>query len=359
VSLSSGSYQVNSNEELPKSYCEPGHTAVFLLNLGAPSSSNVYDVRKYLKQFLSDPRVIDIYPIARWLLLRLIILPFRTPKSAKAYESIWGKNGSPLLINSKSLLYKVSIQLGWTFKVALGMRYGEPSIEQALNSLDLFKCKKLIILPLFPHYASASTGSAVEESMALLSKSTIITEVSICGDFLNHPGYISSLSSKIEQYSKDHHFDYLLMSYHGLPERQVLKSESTNRCNLSSACPKINSDNRYCYRAQCYETSRLLAEELCLPENKWGVSFQSRLGRIPWIKPYTDEELKRLRKIGIKKLAICCPSFVADCLETLEEIGIGAKEQWLEIGGDSLDLIPCLNDDDLWATTVVNIIKNN
>lgn len=305
------------------------HTGILLLNLGTPSDPSIRSVRKYLYEFLSDPRVIELPAAFRWLLLRLVILPFRSHKSAKAYKAIWQHNGSPLLINSLNIQQQLQKTLGNAYKVELGMRYGDYKIEAALQNLKLSGVTDIIVVPLFPQYASAVTGSALQVVLQSFAKDKVIKNAKIVSDFFKHDAYIKALAMSVQPYIAKP-YDFLLMSYHGLPERQMIN-------------PGIN-----CYRTQCMQTSLLLAEELQLPANKWSVSFQSRLGRLPWIKPYTDEMLVELRQRGINKLLICCPSFVADCLETLEEIGIRAKAQWLQLGGSDFELIPCLNITPQW-----------
>ena len=329
---------------------------VLLINLGTPDSPSVPDVRRYLKQFLSDPRVIDLPRVARWLLLRLVILPFRPKQSAYAYQEIWTEAGSPLLIHSQSLTQKVSNALGDQVFVELGMRYGQPSIESAIEKLTSKGCEKLIVLPLFPQYASASTGSAIEETFRILSKYPVLPEVKVIKDFYDDQDFIHAQAIVINKSLENIDFDYLLMSYHGLPERQVAKAETIKNCNRRDPCPAIQVGNLSCYRAQCYQTSRQLAKSLALSDDEWGVGFQSRLGRVPWIQPYTDEVLTELAAKGVKKLAVCCPSFVADCLETIEEIGIRAKEQWLSLGGETCHLIPCLNDDSNWVEAITKVL---
>lgn len=329
-------------------------TGVLLLNLGTPRSHKTSDVRRYLNQFLMDPRVIELPTFLRWILVKFLITPFRSSKSAAAYKEIWLPEGSPLLINSNKIKNKLAAKLGSNYLVTLGMRYAEPSINSALEELKKASIQKILVVPLFPQYSSAATGSALAEVLRITSELKVITDISIKQSFFSHLGYIQALTLSIKPYViKD--FDYLLMSYHGLPEQQMLHEKTVN-CDLIGACPSINLSNASCYRAQCYQTSRLLAQSLNLNDDKWGLSFQSRLGRLPWIKPYTDEMLITLSQQGIKNLVICCPSFVADCLETLEEIGIRAREQWLVLGGRSLQLVPCLNDQALWIDALADMV---
>ena len=311
-------------------------TGILLINLGTPNDPSITSVRKYLREFLSDPRVIELPTLPRWLLLNLVILPFRAKKSAKAYKAIWDANGSPLLINSLAIQQKLQATLGDSYKVVLGMRYGEPSIKNAVRDLQLSAVTNIIVVPLFPQYASAVTGSALQIVLQMVAQQKIITPIKIITEFFKHEAYIQALAVSIAPYIMKQ-YDFLLMSYHGLPERQMIN-------------PGVS-----CYRTQCLQTSKLLAEHLQLPDNKWDVSFQSRLGKLPWNKPYTDQMLVDLRQRGIKNLLVCCPSFVADCLETLEEIGIRASVEWLKLGGTNLELIPCLNNQQQWIDALKTI----
>ncbi len=333
---------------------------VLLINLGTPDSPKVSDVRKFLREFLSDPRVVDIPNPIRWLLLNTLILPFRPFRSAAAYQKIWTEKGSPLLINSQQLHNAVANKLGENFIVALGMRYGKPSIQSAMTTLLSHPCKKIIILPLFPQYSSAATGSVIQKVLESLTHQNNIPPIQFCDSFYHHPRYIGALASVIKNELHNDKSDLLLLSYHGLPERHIDHSQChKDHCNRKEICPTINPHNQYCYRAQCYATSRLLAHAVGLKEDQYQVCFQSRLGRIPWITPYTDHLLPELAERGIKNLHIACPSFVADCLETLEEIGIRAAQQWVALGGESLKLMPCLNSHPRWVSAVSEIIQEH
>lgn len=314
-------------------------TGILLINLGTPAAPTKKAVRKYLSHFLSDPRVIELPAILRFLLLKLVILPFRSKKSAAAYASIWQANGSPLLINSMQIQLELQQALQDDYVVELGMRYGEPSIEQALNKLFAANISNLVVLPLFPQYASSANGSALEQTLKIIAKYKVIVPFKVISDFAEHPAYIKATATLIQPFLETN-YDFILMSYHGLPEQQMIN-------------PGVS-----CYRTKCLKTSELIAYNLRLPKDKYAVSFQSRLGRLPWIKPYTDEILIELRNKDIKRLIVVCPSFVADCLETLEEIGIRAKEQWLELGGEDLQLIPCLNAHPAWIQALQCIVKD-
>lgn len=329
-------------------------TGVLLLNLGTPASSKTADVRAYLNEFLFDPRVIELPTLLRWLLVKCCIVPLRAKKSAAAYAKIWQPEGSPLLINSVAIKKELAQVLGEDYVVTLGMRYGNPSIASALQDLQHTPLHKIIVLPLFPQYSSAATGSALQQLLSIVKKYKVVPQLQIIQNFFQDQHYIKALAQSIVPYvSQD--FDYLLMSYHGLPQQQMQHAAQHN-CDLQAACPAISAANINCYRAQCYQTSRLLAQQLNLPAEKWGIGFQSRLGRLQWIEPYTDHVLQDLRQRGVSKLVVCCPSFVADCLETLEEIGIRAREQWLELGGSELQLVPCLNDSASWISALKTMV---
>lgn len=312
-------------------------TGILLINLGTPSQPSVKAVRAYLKEFLSDPRVIEIPYVFRWLLLRLFILPFRSSKSTAAYSEIWQEGGSPLLVNSLQLQKELQLALGANYQVELGMRYGQPKLHEAFLALQHHDIENIIVIPLFPQYSSAVSGSALQLVFELAAKFKVMSNMKVISNFFKHEIYIDSLAASLKPYLQQP-YDYLLMSYHGLPERQMIN-------------PGIS-----CYRTQCVQTSSFLAEKLGLADNHWSVSFQSRLGKLPWIKPYTDEVLVELRQKGVTKLLVCCPSFVVDCLETLEEIGIRARQQWLQLGGTSLELIPCLNAAPHWVQALKTIV---
>lgn len=313
-------------------------TGILLVNLGTPDQPDTASVRRYLKDFLSDPRVVDLPAPIRWLLLRLIILPFRPARSSKAYQQIWTKAGSPLLVNSQTFADALATRLGDAYHVALGMRYGSPNMVDALTQLK--DCEQIKVLPLFPQYASATTGSVLEQVLRQLAPLPNIPGLTLINAFYNDPGFISAYAQMIKKTLGETKPDMLLFSYHGLPERQLKKS-----------------GGQFCYREQCYETSRLLAEALGLSETQYLVVFQSRL-RGAWTKPYLDETLIRLARKGVKNIAIACPSFVADCLETLEEIDLRATNKWRRLGGERLIRVPCLNADEAWVEAVRAFLAN-
>ena len=334
---------------------------VLLIQLGTPSSPAVSDVRRYLREFLGDRRVLDMPRLPHWLLLHLVILPFRPPKSAAAYASIWTRNGSPLLLHSRGLAEAVAEQLGDGFAVELGMRYGEPSVGDALNRLAQAEVDRLIALPLFPQYADSTTGSALAHFFELAGQSWRPSELSTIGAFYDHPDYIAPMAALARAPLRDFRPDHVLFSYHGLPERQIRKTDASGSFCLSSdsCCAAIGAANRDCYRAHCFATTRALAAALELESERHSISFQSRLGRIPWIRPYTDQVLPELASRGIRRLAVLCPSFVADCLETLEEVGIRARQQWMDAGGEDFLLIPSLNSEPLWAEALARMIREH
>lgn len=331
---------------------------VLLINLGTPDSPSTKNVRRYLREFLSDPYVIDTPALVRWLLLNLVILLTRPKKSAEAYQSIWdAERGSPLLFYSQDLCNNVAVALGDDYRVALGMRYGKPSIANAVGQLQ--DCDEITVLPLFPQYSLAATETAIQVAKKQLAH--LNNKVTVIKDFYEQPTFIKAQAELIQTalQTTSTSSRKVIFSYHGLPERQIHKAASCELlCDMQAACPKISTQNRDCYRAQCYATSRALATQLALNESDYLTTFQSRLGRIPWIKPYTDHSLTELAKQGIKHLVIACPSFVCDCLETLEEIGMQAQEQWQAEGGETLTLVPCVNSMADWVTDLIKMQDN-
>jgi protoporphyrin/coproporphyrin ferrochelatase len=331
-----------------------------LINLGTPDSPSVSDVRRYLREFLSDPRVIDIPAPARWLLLNAIILPFRPKKSAAAYKAVWMPEGSPLLVYERAFEQSVRAKLGARYVVELGMRYGSPSIAEAFEKIEAQDVEKIVVLPLFPQYASASTGSALERTLEIAKNRTAVPDLVTINAFYDHPEFIESFAAVARPHVEEMKPDHVLFSYHGIPERHVQATDPSGAHCLkkNDCCDAIGPANRNCYRAQCYATTRALAAKLGLSAEQHSVSFQSRLGRTPWIKPYTDLVLPELAKKNIKKVLVLCPAFVADCLETVEEIGIRAKEQWAELGGAELRLVPSLNAHERWVEGAAQMIRD-
>ena len=332
-------------------------TGILLINLGTPDLCTPRAVYAYLKQFLNDPRVIDLPGLLRWVLVNALIIPLRYKKSTQAYRQVWTSKGSPLLVYGQALVEALKQRLPEDFSIELGMRYGNPSIESALTKLR--HCQKIIALPLFPQYSSAATGSAIEDLLTHLSSSWNIPDLSVISSFYDNPGFIQAYAQIIREALADKKIDRLIFSYHGLPERHLNKSGCQASCSRVEPCPALGPLNAYCYRAQCYESSALIAAALGMQASDYSVSFQSRLGRTPWIKPYTDELLPELRRQKIKSIALVCPSFVADCLETLEEMNMQAREQWQQIGGEEFIMIPCLNDHPFWVNALAQLLKEH
>ncbi len=333
-------------------------TGVLLIQLGTPDSPSVPDVRKYLREFLNDARVIDIPWIARKLLVNLIIVPVRAPKSAKIYEKLWTENGSPLLYYSVSLAGKLQSILGDSYEVELAMRYQSPSMDEVLERMRKKNYSRILILPLFPHYASATSGSAADKAMKIIKKWWVIPEVKIITQFWDDEGYLDAFTESGRQYNIND-YDQVIFSYHGLPVRQVDKVYVDGKpCNDHNCENEITEENKYCYKAQCYATTRALAERLNIPADKYTVSFQSRLDK-NWLTPFTDKVVIEQAEKGAKKLLVFSPAFVADCLETVIEIGDEYQQLFREHGGEKVQLVESLNDNDTWAAAVKNLVEKN
>jgi ferrochelatase len=332
---------------------------VLLVNLGTPRSPRPGDVRRYLREFLGDPRVLDMPAPLRFLLLETVILPFRPRRSALAYQKIWTPEGSPLLVHGRALARAVAAELGDGYAVELAMRYGEPSIREGLEKLAARAPARLLALPLFPQYSSAATGSAREALAREHARLPGLPELETLGAFYNRVEFVAAWAEQARDRLQSFRPDFVLFSYHGLPERQVRATDPSGRHCLAQAacCDAVGPANRDCYRAQCFATTRALATALELAPERFATSFQSRLGRTPWIKPYTDLLLPELAARGHRRLAVLCPAFVADCLETLEEIGIRAREQWRGLGGEELLLVPSLNAEPAWVRTLAGWLR--
>jgi protoporphyrin/coproporphyrin ferrochelatase len=333
-------------------------TGVLIVNLGTPDSPSVPDVRKYLREFLMDGRVIDIAAVPRWVLVNLIIAPFRAPKSAKVYKELWTEKGSPLKIYGEANEKQLQAALGNEYVVKLAMRYQSPSIENGLKEFQKMGFKKIIVIPFFPQYASASTGSVYEEVMRIVTKWQVIPEISIKNNFYNYPKFIKAFADNGRKHLEKDNYDHIVFSYHGLPARQIKKGDCTGEtCKLGSCCDTIHALNQHCYRAQCFETTRLLVKELGLKEGSYTTCFQSRLGRDPWVQPYTDDVVKELAAKGIKRVLAFSPAFVADCLETTIEVAEEYKEMFEEKGGEHWVLVESLNDSEAWVDLLVDLVK--
>lgn len=331
---------------------------ILLVNLGTPDSPEVKDVKKYLDQFLMDERVIDIPKLNRTLLVKGVIVPFRSPKTAKLYKEIWGENGSPLLYYSELQAKMLQAKLGDEYQVELAMRYQNPSIENALERLKKGLVSSIKVIPLFPQYASASTGSVLQLVMELLSKWPTIPPVSFINSFHDNDLMLEIFADNARKHGVEN-FDHILFSFHGLPQRQMSKSDHTEKycLKVKNCCENYNNVNKFCYSAQCHNTAKLLAEKLGLSRENYSVCYQSRLGKEPWIQPYTTDVLKRLAEEGKKRLLVFSPAFVADCLETVYEITVEYNEEFKELGGEHVQLVESLNDDPRFIDVLAEMSK--
>jgi len=328
---------------------------VLLVNLGTPDSSSVKDVRRFLKEFLSDPLVVDVPLVVRWLLVNFIIVPFRGPKSAAEYKLLWTERGSPLKFHSVDLLHRLTEQFKGKYEIALAMRYQSPSIRAGLEDLRKRGCKQLLIFPLFPQYAGATTQSILDKVSEELQAMDWQVDTKSVNTFATDKNFIQAILSQSTLLG-DESFEHTLFSYHGLPERQ-LKNKNAD-CLIGNCCDKLTKNNQDCYRAQCFATTRELVKELDLAEGDYTVCFQSRAGNIPWIQPYLDDEITRLAEQGIKNIRVFSPAFVADCLETTIEIGHTYKEMFKELGGDNLTLVESLNSSEPWIEALKVMVDN-
>lgn len=328
-----------------------------MVNLGSPDSPTPKDVKPYLDEFLMDERVIDVPLLLRNLIVRGIILQTRPRRSARAYAKIWWEEGSPLIVLSERFQQKLRKQL--QLPVALGMRYGSMTIKKAFEELQGQGVTEVLLVPLYPHYAMSSYETVVVKAMEVQQAYFPGMWITTLPAFYKNEDYIGVLADSIAEELKDFEYDHVLFSYHGIPERHIRKSDPTRfHCRIDDRCCKINSVAHHsCYRHQCYDTTDRVIKRLQLPDDKVSSSFQSRLAGDPWLKPYTDFEFERLAKEGKKRLAVITPAFVADCLETLEEIAMEGKHQFLEAGGEGYKHIPCLNDRDAWVGVMANWVK--
>ncbi len=326
-------------------------TGYLIINLGTPASPSVADVRTYLKEFLMDPYVLDVPGPIRSLIVNGFILPFRPKKSAHAYASIWSENGSPLLLFSEVLQQALAAKLDGP--VALGMRYGSPDIASAVNTLLQENVSRIVVAPLYPQYADSTVTTSLDLTRQLIPAHIPCREVT---SFFAHPAYIKALAESVTAALPDQ-WDRLLLSYHGLPERHMKKADPTgNHCmKVDNCCAVSSAAHATCYRHQVYGTSNALANAMGLQPEQFSVSFQSRLGG-GWLQPYTDKVLEQLPAQGVRRLVVACPAFVADNLETLEEMGIQGRETFLAAGGETFDLVPCLNDNPVWVDALAQIL---
>ncbi len=332
---------------------------LLLVNLGTPDAPRSREVRRYLREFLSDPRVLDVPALQRFLLLELLILPRRARLSAAAYRKIWTAEGSPLLVHGRALAAKLQARLGAGVHVELAMRYGRPSIESALAGLERAGVSRLVLLPLYPQYSAAATGSSIQRVLELTAARWDTPYLQVVPPFYDNGDYQDARAEMVRPFLQGPEPERVFMSFHGLPERQIRRSDrsatSGGHClGRADCCAEIGAVNRYCYRAQCHAAARLLGDRLGLRRETVIVCFQSRLGRTPWLRPYTDEVLAEEARRGVRD-AIIVPSFVADCLETLEELGMRAVETWRANGGAALRVVPALNADDRFVEALVAI----
>ena len=329
---------------------------VLLINLGTPDKPTTSAVRRYLTEFLNDPRVIDIPWLFRKMLVNLIIVPFRSPKSAKIYKELWTENGSPLLLHGEDLKAKLQDKLGNDYQVELAMRYQNPHLKHVLEKIRKSVPQEIIALPLYPHYASSSTGSTVEYLFKTMGKWFVIPPLRVIGQFYDHPGFIESIAEQANQFDLNE-FDHFVFSYHGLPTRQVDKVYDDGLCEDHNCEHEVSPDAKFCYKATCYETTRLIASRLKIDKEKYTVSFQSRLDK-NWLEPFSDKVIAELPKNGMKNVLVFSPAFVSDCLETTIEIGVEYKEIFLENGGEKIDYVRSLNSNPIWVNTVKDLVLN-
>jgi protoporphyrin/coproporphyrin ferrochelatase len=330
---------------------------VMLMNLGSPDSTEVKDVARYLREFLMDARVIDYPWLLRTLLVKGIIVPFRAPKSARAYKTVWTKDGSPLVVLTKQL--QRALQKEVTEPVVVSMRYGNPSPEAAFSALLQKEplLEEVILVPLYPHYAMSSYETAVEHAMDVYRKKQYTFRISTIKPFFDEPHYLDAMAANIKPFLQQE-YDHILFSYHGIPERHIRKSDTTgNHCLTTDNCCNVGSvAHATCYRHQAFTTTRKLVETLQIPVGKHSISFQSRLGK-GWLQPFTDIRLQEMPAEGIKKILVICPAFISDCLETLEEIDERGREEFMKAGGESFTMIPCLNTHPVWVNALAGWIK--
>ena len=333
---------------------------IVLMNLGSPDSTQVKDVRRYLDEFLMDERVIDVPKLLRMLLVKGIIVSFRAPKSAKAYQSICTDAGSPLIVLTRQLQQALQQQV--TAPVSVAMRYGNPHPKQAYDELlaKVPDLEEVILVPLYPHYAMSSYETAVEYAKEIYQKNAYPFKLTVLPPYYKHESYIDALAESIRPYLQHEH-DHILFSYHGVPERHIRKGDITGcHCLKVENCCAVDSPaHAQCYRHQCIVTTDLVAARLGIPQNKYSFSFQSRLGKDEWLKPYTAKRFEEMPKEGVKKLLVACPAFVSDCLETLEEIADEGKEEFMHAGGENFTMIPCLNVHPKWVEAIVNLVNES
>jgi ferrochelatase len=331
-------------------------TAVILANVGTPDEPTVPAVRRYLFQFLNDRRVIDLPWLLQKFLVNVIIVPFRAPKSTKLYQMLWTEKGSPLLAISNESKDKLQERLGEDYEVFVGMRYQNPSLKKVLQTIKEKRFDKIVVLPMFPQYASSTAGTIAQLVNTETAKWNVVPELTIISQFYDHPGFVKAFAAQIRKY-KPEDFDHIIFSYHGLPFSQtdrVHPAIKTVNCNCEVEMPE---HGRFCYKATCYETTRLLAKEMGLPKSAYSVAFQSRLTK-NWLKPFSDQEVIKLAKEGKKRVLIAAPAFIADCLETIVEIGVEYQHLFEENGGEKIQLVESLNANADWIETIAELVTN-
>ena len=327
---------------------------LLLVNLGTPDSHKPFDVFRYLIEFLTDPRVIDLSWLKRQLLVRGMIVPSRFRQSSEQYRHIWTEKGSPLLVHGQAIQEKLQEILGPQFSVVLAMRYQSPSIKAGLEKLRQDQVEEITILPLFPQYSSATTGSVHQKVMQSLQTWDVIPKLIFINDYFDHPLLIDAFCARANQYRMDS-YDHHIFSFHGLPESQIRKIDNTKMCFTKQCCENFCQRNRFCYKAQCYATARAIADRLKMNKNDYTICFQSRLGKDPWIQPYFSDVLETCVKKGWKRLLVFCPSFVCDCLETTHEITTEYAKKFKQMGGEELQLIEGLNSHPVWIEALRSI----
>lgn len=328
---------------------------VLLVNLGSPDSPSVPDVRRYLREFLMDGRVLDVAWPVRFCVVNFAILPSRPKQSAEAYHQIWLPEGSPLVVTSRNLQKKLQAQL--PVPVELAMRYQNPSIPDAVRAMAAKGIDDVLLIPLFPHYAMSSFETAVVRVQEVAAKVSPQMKITVQPPYYRDEDYVSALVGASQDYLRKD-YDHLLFSFHGIPERHIKKSDTTGQHCLTvpNCCEVSSTAHTTCYRHQCFQTMAAFVKKAGIPKEKYSLAFQSRLGRDPWLRPYTDHELERLAKEGVKKLLVICPAFVSDCLETIEEIGLRGKESFLGAGGQEFTRIPCMNENPLWIEALKKMV---
>jgi len=329
---------------------------ILLVNLGSPDSPKTGDVRRYLREFLMDPKVLDVPWPVRFGIVHFAILPRRPKESAEAYRKIWTPEGSPLVVSTRKLKEAIAERFPG-IAVEWAMRYQHPTIESAMLSLKRQDVARVVVFPLFPHYAMSSYESAVERVRAVARKISRWMELPVIWPYYDHPEYIEALVARSKPYLEKEH-DHLLFSFHGVPERHLRKSDPTGSHCLASAdcCSGDHPAHATCYRAQCLRTMEAFSARAGLAKDKYSFAFQSRLGKDPWLRPYADQTIREMPAKGIRRLLVICPAFISDCLETIEEIGMQAKKEFLNAGGESFELIPCLNEHPRWIDAMEALI---